>query len=148
MAEELLQEAIRKARLSRAFEVVNLDDFLAEIDGAGAYDALANESFYRFLESIVMSHIMPATWQKLADLGWSDDEISGLVDGGLITESPTTLVAAVNLGALSRNEYDEFANYPNQEVELLFFGKPAYKLISWLQGTLTLPKINKDAFAE
>jgi hypothetical protein len=148
MAEELLQDAIKRARLARAFEVVNLNDFLVEIDGADAYDALANGSFHRFLESIVLPHIMPATWQKLADLGWTDDEISGLIDGGLLTESATTLVSAVNLGALSRNEYDEFANYPNQEVELLFYAKPAYKLLSWLQGTLTLPKINKEAFSE
>ena len=148
MAEELLQKAISDAGLARAFEVVNLEEFLGEIDRADAYDALANGSFYRFLESIVMVNVMPATWQKLADLGWSDDDIGGLIDGNILTEGPTTLVAAINLGALSRDEYDEFANYPNQEIQILYFAKAAYTIISWLQGTVTLPKISKDAFSD
>ena len=148
MAEDLLRRAIHAAGLARAFEVLDLDDFLGEIDRANVYDALANGSFHRFLESIVRTNIMPATWQKLADMGWSDDDVAGLVDGGLITEAPATLISAINMGALSRDEYDEFANYPNQEVEIFYYAKPAYQLIASLQGKVMLPKVNKDAFAE
>ena len=148
MAKDLLKKAIHAAGLARAFEVVDLEEMLGEIDRANAYDSLANGSFHRFLESIVRPNIMPATWQKLADMGWSDDEIAGLVDGGLITEAPATLVSAINLGALSRDEYDEFANYPNQEVEIFYYAKPAYVILSWLQGKVILPKIDKDAFSE
>jgi len=148
MAKDLLKKAIRAAGIARAFEVLDPDDFLGAIDQANAYDSLANGSFHRFLESIIRPTIMPATWQKLADLGWSDDEIAGLVDGGLITEAPATLVSAINAGALSKNEYDEFANYPNQEVEIFYYDKPAYIINSWLQGKVMLPKINKDAYYE
>ena len=147
MARELLQKSIHDAGVARAFEVVDLEGMLGEIDKADAYDSLANGSFHRFLESIVQPHIMPATWQKLANLGWTDDEIAGLVDGGLIVEAPATLVAAINMGALSKNEYDEFANYPNQEIEIFYYAKPAYVILSWLQGKVTLPKIDKEAFS-
>jgi len=148
MAKDLLKKAIHSAGVARAFEVIDLDDMLGAIDQANAYDSLANGSFHRFLESIVRPNIMPATWQKLADLGWSDDEIAGLVDGGLITEAPATLIAAINMGALSRDEYDEFANYPNQEVEIFYYDKPAYVINSWLQGKVMLPKVNSDSYYE
>lgn len=146
MAEDLLKRAIHDAGIARAFEVIDLDEMLGEIDRANAYDSLANGSFYRFLESIVRPNIFPATWQKLVDMGWSDDEVAGLVDGGLIVEAPATLVAAINVGALSRDEYDEFANYPNQEVEIFYYNKPAYIINSWLQGKVVLPKIHSDAY--
>jgi len=148
MAKDLLNKAIQQAGVARAFEIVDLEEFLGEIDRADAYDALANGSFHRFLESIVQPYVIPATWQKLANLEWTDDEISGLVDGGLLTEAPATLIAAINMGALSKSEYDEFANYPNQEIEIFFYAKPAYILASWLQEKVTLPKISNDAFSE
>ena len=148
MAKDLLRKAIHDAGIARAFEVLDLEEMLGEIDRANAYDALANGSFYRYLESIVRPNVMPATWQKLADMGWSDDDVAGLVDGGLIVEGPATLVSAINLGALSRDEYDEFANYGNQEIEIFYYAKPAYMILSWLQGKVVLPKINKDAFSE
>lgn len=146
MAADLLKRAIHDAGIARAFEVIDIEEMMATIDRADAYDSLANGSFHRFLESIVRPNILPATWQKLADLGWSDDEIAGLVDGGLITEAPATLIAAINVGALSKNEYDEFANFPNQEVEIFYYDKPAYVINSWLQGKVTLPKISSDAY--
>jgi hypothetical protein len=148
MAKDLLQQAIHQAGIARAFEVLDLDDFLGVIDQADVYDTLANGSFYRFLESIVQPSTFPATWQKLSDLDWSDDDIAGLVDGGLIVEAASTLIAAINMGALSRTEYDEFSNYPNQEVEIFFYAKPSYDILSWLQGKVTLPKISKDAFSD
>lgn len=146
MAEDLLQQAVQRAGLENAFGVVDIDEFLDEIERVGAADAVANDGFHRFLEAIVTINVMPATWQKLADLGWDDGEIAALVDGGLIAEDGTTLISAINSGALSLREFNEFASYPNQEVEIFYFTPEAHDLVAWLQGQVTLPKIGKHAY--
>lgn len=146
MAEELIKEAIEKAGLTKAFEVLDPREFGGVVDRAGAYDALANDSFHRFLESVIRPGTFPATWQKLANIGWTDDEITGLIDAKLIKEDPTTLMSVINSGALTTKEFNEFANYPNQEVDILYYTKDAKKILGWLQGHLAMPKIGNEAF--
>lgn len=146
MAEELVNEAIERAGLTKAFEVLDKHEFSGVINRAKAYDALANGSFYRFLESIIRPGAIPATWQKLANMGWSDDEITGLIDGNIIKEDPTTLMSVINSGALTTQEFNEFANYPNQEVDILYYTKNAKKILGWLQEHLAMPKIGNESF--
>lgn len=146
MDTELLRDSIDKAGLSNAFSVVDLDALFEELEKADVHTALANDSIYRFFQGIIQLNTLPATWQKLSDLGWSDEEISGLVDGNLFVESPQTLVSVINSGALSLDEYNEFANYPNQEVRVFSYTPNAHQIISWLQGKVVLPKIGQDAY--
>lgn len=120
---------------------------MAEIERVGAENAVANDSFHRFLEAIIIANVIPATWQKLADMGWDDGEIGDLVDAGLLMEDSTTLIAAINSGALSLREFNEFATYPNQEVEIFYFTPEAHDLVTWLQGQVTMPKIGKHAYS-
>ncbi len=146
MDAQLLSDALEKAGLSNAFSVIELDALFQELERVDVQAALANESIYRFFQGIVQPRTLPATWQKLADLGWSDEEVSGLVDGNLLQEAPQTLVSVINAGALSLDEYNEFANYPNQEVRVFYYTPNAQQLISWLQGNVVLPKISQDAY--
>jgi len=148
MDTQLLSDAIDKAGLSNAFSVVDLDALLEELENANVQDALANGSFHRFLQGIVQLNTIPATWQKLSDLGWSDEDIAGLVDGKLLEEEAETLVSVINSGALSLGEYNEFANYPNQEVRVFYYTPNARRLITWFQGKVVLPKISQEAYYE
>jgi hypothetical protein len=145
---ELLKHEIDKTGLSQAFSVLDLNDLLGVIEETKVDASLVNESFYRLLESFMRPYYFPATWQKLADLGWSDDEISGLVDSGLLQESPTTLVSAINLGALSVDEFNEFSGYPNQEVDIFYYAARVKQILAFLREKMTLPRINADAFAK
>jgi len=147
MAEDILQEAINEAGLAKAFGVLDLDQLMIQIEQANAQDALFNGSFAKFLEAIIANFTLPATWQKLSDFGWNDSDVIGLQDGNLLTEDGTTLIAAINMGALAISEYNEFANYPNQEVNILYYTKGAQKIIGWLQGKVVLPKISRNAFS-
>jgi len=146
MSEDLLQEAIQRAGIGNAFRMVETPNFMEEIERVGAEASLANGTFHRFLEAIVTANTIPATWQKLADLGWDDEDVTGLLDGGLLMEAATTLVAAVNVGALSLREFNEFANYPNQEVTIFYLTPEARDLVKWLQGKVMMPKISGDAY--
>jgi hypothetical protein len=146
MSNDLLHKAVQKAGLDNAFSVVDLDEFLAEIERVGAEAVVDNDGFHRFLEAIVVINILPATWQKLADMGWDDGEIAALVDAGLIVEDGATLISAINSGALALREFNEFATYPNQEVEIFYFTPEAQDLVKWLQGQVTMPKIGKHAY--
>ena len=148
MSDDLLQKAIQHAGLENAFQVVDPRAFMSEIERVGAESSVANDSIDRFLEAIITTSTIPATWQKLADLRWDDEEITGLIDGGLLVEDATTLIAAINSGALSIREYNEFANYPNQEVTLFYFTPEARDLVQWLQGQVTLPKIGSHAYSK
>jgi hypothetical protein len=147
MSVELLRQAIEQAGLTKSFELIDLENFLSVVEATGIDDSLQNGSFSRFLEATLRPHALPATWQKLADLGWSDDEISGLVAGSILKESPTTLVSAINLGALSVDEFNEFARFPNQEVEIFYYAPRVKKVLAFLREHMTLPKIGLDAFA-
>lgn len=144
---DLLKKEIDQTGLTRAFDVLDLKEFVHAIEAAGIDESLTNGSFYRFLESVLRPYTVPATWQKLADLGWSDSEISGLVDSGILKESPTTLVSAINLGALSVDEFNEFSSYPNQEVDIFYYSNGIKKLLAFLREKMTLPKLSPDAFA-
>ncbi len=146
MSEELLQQAVDAAGLSNAFRVVDLEEFMAEISKVGAEGAVADDGFSRFLEAIISANIIPATWQKLADADWDDAEIAGLIDAGLLKEDSTTLIAAINSGALAVREFNEFANYPNQEITIFYFTPEAHDLVAWLQGQVTMPKIGNHAY--
>jgi hypothetical protein len=147
MSVELLKQAIEQAGLTKSFELIDLDKFLSVIESVGIDDSIQNGSFYRFLEATLRPHVIPATWQKLADLGWSDDDIAGLVSGNILTESSATLVSAINLGALSVDEFNEFARFPNQEVEIFYYSNKVKKVLAFLREHMTLPKIGLDAFA-
>jgi len=144
--DDLLQTAIKRAGLGNAFQMVDDMAFLEEIERVGVENALTNGSFHRFLEAVITANTIPATWQKLADLGWDDEEITGLLDGPLLTEAPTTLIAAINAGALAISEYNEFANYPNQEITIFYLTPEARQLVKWLQGKVTLPKMSNHTY--
>ena len=146
MSRELLQDAVVNAGLSNALSMIDPEEFLQQLDEAHAQDAVSNGSLFRFLQAITQLNTVPATWQKLATIGWTDDEVAGLVEGNLLEEGETTLISAINRGALSLNEYNEFAAYPNQEVEVFFYTEGAQKLIAWMQEYVTLPKISSGAY--
>jgi hypothetical protein len=126
---------------------LDLARLLAAVESAGLDASIQNGSFFRFLEASLRPYTIPATWQKLADLGWADDEVSGLVAGNVLVESPTTLVSAINLGALSIDEFNEFARYPNQEVEIFYYSAKVKRVLAFLREQMTLPKLGHDAFA-
>jgi len=148
MPENLIRYEIDKAGLRRALEGVDPSKLLRVVEKYKADDAIVDQSFYRFLESLVRPYTVPATWQKLADLGWSDDEVSSLLATNLLKMEPTTLKTAIGSGALSLDEYNEFSSYPNQEVDILYYGKNARAILAWLRKRVTLPKIAEEAFAE
>ena len=148
MPADLARKAIEKAGLENAFDVIDPGDLSEAFEKVRAQNALADDSAHRFLQSIVTTGVFPATWQKLANLGWADEEITSLIDNNLVTEAATTLVAAINSGALTLNEYDEFVNYPNQEVDILYYTKDAQEIIAFIAENVTLPKLNEEAFVE
>ncbi len=143
---DLIRDCLQRAGLQNAFAVLDQEDFLTAVDEAGVYDALANGSFYRFLQSLMQPRTLPATYQKLADLGWSDDEVAKLVEGGLIHEQPIALTYAINSGALSLGEFDQYATAPNQEIGIVFYTDAAGSFLEWLQERMTVPKIDHAAF--
>ena len=143
---DLIDECLQQAGLTNAFSVLDQDDFMAAVDEAGIYDALANGSLHRFLQSLMQPATFPATYQKLADLGWSDDEVAKLVEAGVIKESPIALTFAINSGALSLSEYDQYASAPNQEIGIVFYTDGAASFLEWLQERMTVPKIDHAAF--
>lgn len=146
MAMSELEIAVDNAGLTNAFKVVDLDSFSEFIEKEALDEAVSTGCFQKLLRGLIIYGTFPASWQKLSDLGWADDEVSCLVDNQLIDESPTTLVAAISSGALSIQEYDEFANYPNQEINVFYLSPKARKVVAWLNEKLTLPKISEDAF--
>ncbi len=147
MSEALLQQAIADAGLDNAFAVLDLSSLVAHIERAGAESSLHDGSFSKFLQAIVSLNTLPATWQKLADLDWNDEEISGLIASGLLAEGGSTLTSAVNAGALAIAEFNEFANFPNQEVTIFYYTKAAKGLAAWFQGKLAMPKISRNAYS-
>jgi hypothetical protein len=148
MPRAALQQAIEQAGLRQSFELVDLDRLLSSIEAAEIETSLINGSFYRFLESLLQPRAIPATWQKLVDLGWSDDEVSGLVAGNILVESATTLIGAINLGALSVDEFNEFSRYPNQEVEIFYYAPSIKPVLATLQDSLPWPKLSLLAFGQ
>jgi hypothetical protein len=146
MSVELLQREIERAGLTKSFKLIDLRKFFTVIEDAGIGESVQNGSFSRFLEASLRPYMIPATWQKLADLGWSDSEVSGLVSGNVLVESATTLVSAINLGALSIDEFNEFARYPNQEVEIFYYSNKVKWALVFLRENMTLPRIGLDAF--
>lgn len=147
MSSEMLQREIERAGLAKSFSVLDLAHFFDVVEAAGIDESIHNGSFFRFLEASLQPYVIPATWQKLADLGWADDEVSGLVSGHVLVESPTTLVSAINLGALSLDEFNEFSYYPNQEVDIFYYSAKVKRVLAFLREHMTLPKIGLDAFA-
>lgn len=143
---ELISECLKKAGLTEAFRVISEESLLQAIDQADLYDSLANQSFYLFLQSLFRPGILPATFQKLHDFGWPDEEVAKLFAGNVLTEAPTTLINAINLGALSVEEMNTYGNVPNQEIEIIFYSEAAGAFLSWLQQNMTVPKITQDAF--
>jgi len=143
---ELIDDCLAQAGLTNAFSVIDEEDFLGAVDESDLYDALANGSFYRFLQSLMQPRTLPATYQKLADLGWTDDEIAKLVEGNVLHEASISLTYAINAGALSLEEYNEYASVPNQEISLLFYTDNAGGFLEWLQERMTVPKIDHAAF--
>ena len=141
-----LEIAVDNAGLSNAFKVVDLDKFAEFLEEQQLDEAVSTGCFQKFLQGLVVYGTFPASWQKLSDIGWADEDVSCLVDSQLIDESPTTLVAAISSGALSIREYDEFVNYPNQEINVFYLRPKARKVVAWLNEKLTLPKISEDAF--
>jgi len=141
-----LEIAIDNAGLTNAFKVVDLEEFYGFLESEGLDEAVSTGCFQKFLQTLVTTGTFPASWQKLSDIGWADDDVGCLVDHQLIDESPTTLVAAISSGALSIREYDEFVNYPNQEINVFYLGPKARKVIAWLNDKLTLPKVNETSF--
>lgn len=148
MPENLIRDEIDKSGLRRALEDVDTSKLLKVVEKHKADDTLVDQSFYRFLESLVRPATLPATWQKLADLGWADDEVSSLIATDLLKVVPTTLSTAIGSGALSLDEYNEFSSYPNQEVDIIYYGKNARAILAWLRKQIMLPKIAEEAFAE
>lgn len=144
---DLIRKCLEAAGLSKALGVVDHKEFLRAVDEAGVYDALANGSFHLFLKSLFHPGLLPATFQKLHDFGWSDEGISKLFSGHLLKEAPTTLINAINMGALSLEEHNEYANVPNQEIEIIFYSDEAGQFLAWIQENMTVPKISQDAFA-
>jgi len=144
---DMLKDEIDKAGLRTVMQHIDLEELLEEIENNGVDDALTDESLFRFIESLVRIGTIPATWQKLSELGWTDDEISSLLAVGILSTVPTTLKAAIGSGALSLDEFDEFGSYPNQEVDILYYGEPARNLYSWFTRQTSLPRIREDAFA-
>ena len=147
MSVEMLEREVARAGLTQAFEVIDMGAFFNAVESAGIEQSVQNGTFYRFLETILRPFTVPATWQKLADLGWADDDVSGLVAATVLTESSTTLVSAIHLGALSVDEFNEFARYPNQEVEIFYYSAKVKRLLAFLREQMTLPKISLDAFS-
>jgi len=141
-----LEIAVDNAGLANAFKVVDLDKFSEFLESNDLDESVSTGCFQKFLQGLIIYGTFPASWQKLSDLGWSDEDVSCLVDSKLIEESPTTLVAAISSGALSIREYDEFVNYPNQEINVFYLSKKSRKVVAWLNEKLTLPKISEDAF--
>ena len=146
MTKEDLKREINKAGIANAMSVIDLDAFTGIIDENKAEDAVDQGCFYRFLQSIIQRSTFPASWQKLSDLGWADDEVTCLVDSNLLEESATTLMATISSGALSINEFNEFAGYPNQEVNIFYFTENSQKIIAWLNDSLPVPKVDEDTF--
>lgn len=145
---DMLKREIDQTGIHKALSVVDLQNLLSAVESVGVDAAVTNGSFYRFLESILRPYVIPATWQKLSDLGWSDDEIAGLVDSGILKEAPTTLVSAINLGALSVDEFNEFSGYPNQEVDIFYYSPRVKQLLAFLRERMTLPKLSPESFAK
>lgn len=144
---ELIKDCLERAGLTKAFELISHDDFLGAVDTADCYDAMANGSFHRFLQSLLQPGLFPATWQKLANYGWGDEEIGRLFEGKILVEEPATLVNAVNNGALSLQEYNQYANAPNQEIKIIYYTDSADRFLTWLQSHLVVPYISDAAFA-
>lgn len=143
---DLVKTCLEQAGLASAFGILDPEKFLGAIDDAGIYDALANQSFYLFLQSLMMPGTIPATYQKLADFGWSDDDIAKLFSGGVLKEEPVGLIYAINAGALSLSEYDQYADAPNQEIAVVFYTDGAGSFLEWIQEHMTVPKIDHAAF--
>lgn len=144
---DLLKQQLDLAGVSRVFAALDLSAFLQVLEEADVDQSLVNGSFHRFLESLLRPYCIPATWQKLADLGWSDDEVAGLVDGNLLQESPISLLGAIGLGALSVAEYAEFSRFPNQEVDIFFYSSAVKQVLAWLNKKTRLPRVSEDAFS-
>lgn len=144
---KLIEDCLDRAGLTKAFELIANEDILAAADGAGCYDALANGSFYRLLQGFLQPGLFPATWQKLANHGWDDEEIGRLFEGKVLVEEPATLINAINNGALSLQEYNQYANAPNQEIRIIYYTENADQFLTWLQVHLVVPYINDAAFA-
>ena len=144
---DMLKNEIEKAGLRDGFNAVDTKLFLTVIEKVGADESITNGSFHRLLESLLKPFVFPATWQKLSEFGWADEEIAGLMEAKLVKEAPTTLTTAISLGALSIQEYDEYISYPNQEIDILYYTQQTQKILGWLNSKSTLPKISKDAFA-
>ena len=75
-----LETAIDNAGLSNAFKVVDLEKFYEFLEKQGLDEAVSNGCFQKFLQGLVTAGTFPASWQKLSDLGWADDEVSCMVD--------------------------------------------------------------------
>jgi hypothetical protein len=144
---ELIKDCLERAGLTKAFELISHDDFLGAVDNADCYDAMANGSFHRFLQSLLQPGLFPATWQKLANHGWADEEIGRLFEGKILVEEPATLVNAINNGALSLQEYNQYATAPNQEIKIIYYTDSADRFLTWLQSQMVVPYINDAAFA-
>lgn len=143
----MIKDEIDKSGLRIFLKEIDLEDFLDKIEELNVDDALTDGSLYRFLESIVKVGSVPATWQKLSEMGWTDDEISSLLAVDLLSTVPTTLKAAIGSGALSIDEFNEYGNYPNQEVDILYYGEPARNIYSWLMKQIAIPKIREESFS-
>lgn len=141
-----LQQAIELAGLSRVFAGLRLDHFLDILEDLALDDILMNGSGARFLESLLRPFIIPATWQKLVDLGWQDREIDGLVAGNVLIEVSTRLHQAIQAGALAVDEIDEFAQFPDQEVVIFYYTLKVKRVLDFLHHQLWLPQLSPAAF--